>query len=190
MTAGRPPLFDGPPPMLGTGRLILRALVRDDAAAIARAIDHEDIARNTRTIPFPYTLDDAHGWLDICEQGYADGSLRNWGIIEASSGDLVGSVGMNATPDTPDAEAGYWITSTRWGRGYASEALAELVRHAFSLPTIDRLHAAHFVDNPASGRVLEKAGFRAIGERIQDRALGAERGLSVLMELTRGHAGG
>ena len=51
------------------------------------------------------------------------------------------------------------------GRGYATESLGAVVRHAFEDWGVRKLCACYFLDNPASGRVLEKAGFVREGVR-------------------------
>ena len=57
---------------------------------------------------------------------------------------------------------GYWIARAHWGHGFATEASIALIDIARTL-RLDRLEASHFLDNPASGRVLEKLGFAPIG---------------------------
>ena len=59
-------------------------------------------------------------------------------------------------------QAGVWIARPFWGRGLASEAGEALVAIARALG-IGQLEASHFLDNPASGRVLEKLGFQSTG---------------------------
>ena len=59
-------------------------------------------------------------------------------------------------------ELGYWIARRHWGRGIATEASRALLDIARTL-RLPRLQASHFLDNPASGRVLEKLGFEPVG---------------------------
>ena len=59
---------------------------------------------------------------------------------------------------------GYWIAREHWGRGFATEAATALLAIADTLG-IERLEASYFSDNPASGRVLEKLGFKPTGLR-------------------------
>jgi RimJ/RimL family protein N-acetyltransferase len=61
------------------------------------------------------------------------------------------------------AEIGYWIAVPYWGRGYATEAAAEIVRYGFEERNLQRVFACHFTRNPASGRVLQKAGMKYEG---------------------------
>ena len=62
---------------------------------------------------------------------------------------------------------GYWIGTPYWGCGFATEATAAVVRYGFEELQLNRVHAAHFALNPASGRVLEKLGMRREGCRRQ-----------------------
>ena len=74
---------------------------------------------------------------------------------------LIGCVGLTPGPD--GIELGYWIARERWGQGYATEAARAVLSLARTLGH-RRVNARHFADNPASARVLEKAGFRPTGE--------------------------
>src|SRR3546814_6508816 len=70
-----------------------------------------------------------------------------------------------------EVELGYWVARSYWGLGYATEAGRHMLDLARTLG-IPRLTAAHFVDNPASGAVLRKLGFRPTGRRIERASLG------------------
>jgi RimJ/RimL family protein N-acetyltransferase len=74
---------------------------------------------------------------------------------------LAGGCGLGRRPSGA-VEVGAWIARAHWGRGIASEACAALVEIARTL-RLQALEASHFIDNPASGRVLEKLGFSATG---------------------------
>lgn len=58
---------------------------------------------------------------------------------------------------------GYWLGRSVWGRGLATRALASLVPYAFRAVEVTRLFATPFDFNPASIRVLEKAGWMREG---------------------------
>src|SRR3546814_763149 len=58
---------------------------------------------------------------------------------------------------------GYWLAPEHWGQGLATEAAQGMVVYGFETLGAEALQSGHFADNPASGRVLEKAGFRANG---------------------------
>ncbi|SFP51431.1 GNAT family N-acetyltransferase [Sphingomonas rubra] len=142
-----------------TERLTLRPAWPEDAPALTAAIGHEQVARMLAHVPYPYTLIDADAWI-----GAPRGAHEPRFVIETREGDrpqLVGGIAIVDEGGGP--EIGYWLTPACWGRGYATEAgraVVEMARHA--LP-IRRLGGRHFTDNPASGRVLRKLGFRPTG---------------------------
>lgn len=60
-------------------------------------------------------------------------------------------------------EIGYWLGEPYWGRGIASEAVSAMTGYAFERFDVARVFAYVFEWNPASARVLEKAGYRLEG---------------------------
>ena len=78
--------------------------------------------------------------------------------------ELVGGAGFGRKPGG-GVEIGYWIARAHWGNGYALEAGRQLIEIARTMG-LPRLEAGHFVDNPASGRVLEKLGFHPTGRTV------------------------
>jgi RimJ/RimL family protein N-acetyltransferase len=139
-----------------TERLLLRPGWREDAPALFRAIADEGIVRNLAQAPWPYGPGDAETFLMRERRPHEPACL----IFLRGDGAplLVGAVGLG-----PAAELGYWIARPFWGRGIATEAGAALIANARDSLRLPRLVAGHFTDNPASGRVLQKLGFRATG---------------------------
>ncbi|MFG2289231.1 GNAT family N-acetyltransferase [Streptomyces sp. NPDC048595] len=80
-------------------------------------------------------------------------------IIERDSGLLVGSIGLFWPPSEGILEIGYGIVASRRGRGYAPEATRALAAFALTAPGVHTVVANVELSNPASVRVLEKAGF-------------------------------
>lgn len=142
-----------------TGRLTLRPGWPEDAAALAAAIGHEQVVRMLARAPWPYALGDAAAFL--ARPRAANDVFLLILSHEAKYPQPVGGIGIG--PDGDDHELGYWLHPDAWGRGYATEAgraVVAIARHALGLK---RLVSGHFVDNPASGRVLAKLGFRPTG---------------------------
>jgi len=139
-----------------TERLLLRPGWAEDAPALARAIADEAIVRNLSSAPWPFALRDAEAFLAAPR----DPLLPSFLIFERTDGEpvLVGSCGLGRRASGA-VELGYWIARAHWGRGFATEAGEALVAIARTL-RLPSLEASHFLDNPASGRVLEKLGFR------------------------------
>ena len=141
-----------------TPRLLLRPGFPEDAPALAAAIADQAIARNLATVPWPYRMRDAEAFLAQPR----DPVLPSLLIFERTEGapQLIGSCGLGRRPSGA-VEMGYWIARPFWGRGYATEACAALIDIActLGLPTLE---GSHFIDNPASARVLEKLGFESL----------------------------
>jgi len=142
-----------------TERLLLRPGWAEDAPALARAIADETIVRNLASAPWPFALRDAEAHLAAPR----DPLLPSLLIFERTGGEprLVGSCGLGRRASGA-VELGYWIARPHWGQGFATEAGQALVAMARAL-RLARLEASHFLDNPASGRVLEKLGFQSTG---------------------------
>lgn len=143
-----------------TDRLLLRPGWAEDAPALAAAIGEERIVRNLASAPWPYRLDDAERYL-----AGLDAALPSFLIFARTDGPpaLVGGIGFGSTPDG-EVEFGYWITSHCWNRGYATEAGQAALSIARDSLRLCRIVSGHFLDNPISGRVLEKLGFAPTGE--------------------------
>ena len=77
-------------------------------------------------------------------------------------GALIGGAGYYRRPSGA-AELGFWLGRPWWGRGYATEAARAVVQHGFANPRLPGFSSAHFIDNPASQRVLAKLGFETVG---------------------------
>jgi RimJ/RimL family protein N-acetyltransferase len=140
-------------------RLSYRPLDAADASRIAALAGEWDIARMTSRIPHPYSLIDADLWIaSIGNDEFVRGVEHN--------GDLIGAVGY-IEGAAGQAEIGYWIGKPWWGQGFATEAAGTLVDYCFGTLGFRRLTCGHFVDNPASARVIAKLGFRRIGKSSQ-----------------------
>ena len=142
-----------------TERLLLRPGWAEDAPALARAIADEQVVRNLATAPWPFALQDAEAFLAAPR----DPAMPSFLITERTEGAprIVGACGLGRRPSGA-VEMGYWIARPHWGKGFATEASRALIDIARTLK-LPRLEASHFIDNPASGRVLEKLGFVATG---------------------------
>lgn len=151
-----------------TERLLLRPGWTEDAPALQRAIGDESIIRNLASVPWPYQPADAEAFLSSWTSGVDSRFL----MVQrtASNPRLIGCISLE--PRGSDApELGYWIARPYWGLGFATEAGRHMIDLAKSLGH-RQIRASHFVDNPASGAVLRKLGFRAVPERSQRYSLG------------------
>lgn len=149
---------------LTTPRLTLRRFTLDDAPAMYTSWTSDP--KVTTYLSWSPHLSVQHtrallaGWI----AEYADPTVYRWGIEVASSGDLIGSIdARNADPAIDLKEIGYCLGSRWWGRGYMTEALRSVITFLLDRVGVNRVEAAHDPRNPASGRVMAKAGMRYEG---------------------------
>jgi RimJ/RimL family protein N-acetyltransferase len=154
-----------------TDRLLLRPGWIEDAPALFAAIADEAVVRNLATAPWPYTLEHARAFL-ATERKSDEPSLLIFLRTEGAP-QLIGTIGLRRRR-SDERDLGYWIARRHWNCGYATETGEAVVRLARESLRVPRLAAGHFLDNPASGRVLEKLGFRPTG--IVARRYSAGRG--------------
>lgn len=140
-------------------RLFLRPGWPEDWAELLALIDDEAVVRNLARAPWPYSPADARAFASRPQARRHPHFFVT--LPGATGARLIGCVGL--TDQDGGAELGYWIARQHWGRGYATEAVRAVLALA---PTLGhrRLSAHHFLDNPASGRVLTKAGFVPTGD--------------------------
>ncbi len=139
-----------------TARLRLRAVTDDDAARIAALAGDWDIASMTGRIPYPYSEEAARHWVSgVAEREEVFG-------IEYG-GELIGICGFTGHANG-DAELGYWIGKPYWGQGFATEAAAAVMAYGYTKVGIRRFVCKHLTGNPGSARVIQKLGFRYVGD--------------------------
>ncbi len=127
----------------------------EDAEALAKSANNFKIWLNLRDgFPHPYSLDDALSFINTL------GQLPNVFAIEIDE-KAVGSIGYFPQNDVErfNAEIGYWLAEAYWGKGIMSDVVTHLSEYIFENTEIIRIFATPFAHNPASKKVLEKAGF-------------------------------
>ena len=131
--------------------------------------------------------------LEVIRTVFCD-ATNTWAIELKETGEAIGAMGYgpscNCNLPARDGEPliGYWIAKPYWNRGICTEALGLMIEHIRCMTDIKSLISGHFVDNPASGRVMEKCGFIPTGETVIDETQyqGANRPIRVLrLELDR-----
>jgi len=143
---------------------MIRSFCADDAESLRKHIDNYHIARNMSAIPHPYLLQDAVTWI-----GIATSRVPQTHFAIDIHGEVVGGIGVeigdprSLAGSDHCAEIGYWLGESFWGHGIMSEAVPAFTNWAFSELRLVRLHAAVYARNPASARVLIKAGYEFEG---------------------------
>ena len=125
-------------------------------------------------------------WIATQPEKYAEGRVASFAITERESGALVGTISLHPEPPHNRAELGYWIAKPYWGRGYATEAAEAMIAFGFDGIGLNKIHAAYFLRNPASARVIEKIGMTYEGHlREHDLKWGVYEDIKVHAILAR-----
>ncbi len=138
-------------------RCTIRPWRLNDAESLARNADNRKIWLGVRDLfPHPYTIQDA---LEFLQRTISEGSAMKF-CIEID-GAAVGGIGVHPGEDVHrhTATVGYWLGEEFWGRGIMTEAVTVVTDFCFKNFPLRRISAEVFANNPASARVLEKAGF-------------------------------
>jgi RimJ/RimL family protein N-acetyltransferase len=149
-------------PEIVTPRLRLRRVRARDAGLIALYCGDRRVAWTTARIPHPYPPGAAEAFIErVSGPGAAE---LTWALDTGADREngLVGVIGLTPAGEAT-AEIGYWVAPAFWNTGYASEAVEGLVAHA-AQDGWRELTAGVFQDNPASARVLTRAGFAYEGD--------------------------
>jgi RimJ/RimL family protein N-acetyltransferase len=146
-------------PTIRTERLTLRPFTLEDAPAVQRLAGAYEVALNTLLIPHPYPDGAAEAWIAGHERELEEKGIHHFAL---DAGELVGAMALLLKRDAM-GEIGYWIGVPFWGRGYATEAAAAVLRYGFETCGLERIYAGHYARNPQSGRVMQKIGMQYEG---------------------------
>jgi RimJ/RimL family protein N-acetyltransferase len=149
---------------LETRRLILRPVREEDAVHLFPLINDALVAANLRTVPHPYPARALEPWIRCARQAMARRERYEMAVVVKTTGLPIGAIALtNLSWAHMNAELGYWLGRAHWGSGYATEAAIRMVAFGFDELGLERIYACCFKGNPASARVLEKAGMTCEG---------------------------
>lgn len=144
------------PPVVETVRLTLRAPVLDDVPDMVALANNPKMVETTATLPFPFVQSDG---AEAVAKANSPGQRAY--AIAGPDGRFMGTI-LFKLVDGKHPEIGYWLGEPHWGQGYAAEAVKGLIAAVAHLPAFATINARVLKSNPASVRVLEKAGFVVI----------------------------
>ena len=148
----------------GSQRLLLRPWHETDAEILYYYAKDEEVGPRAGWAPHQ-SVDESR---DVINNVFHNATT--WAIVLRETDKVVGAIGygpscdcdLPARPDEPTV--GYWVGKEYWNQGICTESLALLIDRIVNHTGIKSLVSGHYVDNPASGRVMEKCGFVATGE--------------------------
>jgi RimJ/RimL family protein N-acetyltransferase len=150
-------LLQPPELPLTDGVVVLRLLREEDVAPMITHCRDPQMQRWT-TVPTSYEEKDAREWLRLAAKRWANGEAAVFAIADAFTGQYLGGIDLCSGP-WPVGEIGYGVKPEARGRGVATRALRLLARWALDELELARVELITDVDNIASQRVAEKAGF-------------------------------
>ena len=169
--------------VMETSRIILRPWQDSDAAVLYKWASDPDVGPRAGWPPHKSVEES----LDVIRTVFRD-ATKTWAIELKETGEAIGAMGYgpscNCNLPAREGEplAGYWVAKPYWNKGICTEALGLMIEHIRKTTDIKSLISGHFVDNPSSGRVMEKCGFVPTGETVIDETQyqGADHPIRVL----------
>ena len=147
-----------PQPTIETDRLVLRPFRTRDADRVQALAGAVEVYQMTQNVPHPYEDGMAERWIASRATAFYKRQGVFFAVTLRSDETLIGSISLGLTTTHRRGELGYWIGVPYWGRGYCTEAAVATVRYGLDDLGLHKVTSRHFAINPASGRVLEKAG--------------------------------
>ena len=168
--------------MMKTDRILLRHWRESDAEVLFKYASDPDIGSRAGWPPHQSVKES----LKIIRTVF--GNDTTWAIELKETGEAIGAIGYGPSCDCklPAREGepitGYWIAKPYWNQGICTEALGLMIEHIRRTTDTPSLISGHFIDNPSSGRVMEKCGFVPTGETCIDETQyqGKDRPIRVL----------
>ena len=131
-----------------------------DAELVHALAGDRAVADTTQNIPHPYPDGAAEQWIATHDSQFAEATGAVFAVTARPDLVLVGCIGVRIDRSRDEGEIGYWIGRPFWGCGYGTAALQVFLPYCFEHLGLHRVQARHLKRNPASGRVMEKAGMR------------------------------
>ena len=168
--------------MMETARIKLRPWLDSDAEALFKYASDPEVGPRAGWPPHKSVEES----LNIIRTLFHNPTT--WAIVLKTTGEAIGAIGYGPSCDCklPAREGepivGYWVGKSYWNQGICTEALKLMLEHIRETTDIPSLISGHFIDNPASGRVMEKCGFVPTGETCIDETQyqGQDRPIRVL----------
>jgi ribosomal-protein-alanine N-acetyltransferase len=149
---------------LETERLLLRKISVNDAQAMYNNWASDDIVTKYVTWPTHKNVEETKGLLAIWEKEYENDNCYRWVIELKDEKKVIGTIDVCRVDEGNEtAEIGYVISRDCWNKGIVTEAAKKVVEYLLKEAGFYRVEAQHHLDNPASGKVMQKIGMKYEG---------------------------
>lgn len=151
------------PPELGTPRLTLRKLLRQDSGDMYDYASRPEVSEYLLWQPHESEAF-TRRYLNYLQSRYRAGDFHDWAVVLRESGRMVGTCGFTRFQyEANAAEIGYVLHPDVWGRGIAPEAARAVMRFGFGELRLHRIEARYILGNDRSRRVMDKLGMQFEG---------------------------
>jgi RimJ/RimL family protein N-acetyltransferase len=135
-----------------------------DSAQVQMLLSDAKVAQVAGNIPYPYPENGAKTWIASHDAQHRSGAAIIRAIVSLEDGQCVGAISIDQISRglNSSGNLGYWVGVPYWNMGFCEQAGQLILELAAQEYAMKRLVAAHRMDNPASGRVLEKLGFNEL----------------------------
>jgi len=158
-----------------TERLRLRRFVMEDVNMVFLEWANSEAVTKYLTWERHKSLGETRTWLLSTIASYEQEGIYSWGIELKETSGLIGSIGVGIKSEhSRVANVGYCLGERFWGSGYMTEALRAVIDYMLYDVNVNRIEAYHSVNNPASGKVMQKAGMLKEGCSRQNYLTGDE----------------
>lgn len=149
---------------LETDRLILRRFIIEDAEMMYQNWASDPEVTRFLTWPTHPNVNVTKTLLEDWIKRYEDNATYNWVMELKDTHEVIGNISVvKLREDISAADMGYCMGRAWWGKGLMPEALRAVIDYLFAEVGVNRIAACHDVNNPKSGRVMDKAGMKVEG---------------------------
>lgn len=147
-----------------TDRILLRRWMESDAESLFKYASDPDVGPRAGW-PVHQSVEES---LEVIRNIFSNDTT--WAIVLKETNEAIGCMGYftQATSNIPigenDCEMGYWVGKPYWNKGICTEAFRLMLDYCINEKHYENIWSDHFIGNPASGRVMEKCGFKDTGK--------------------------
>ena len=165
-----------------TDRILLRPWLESDAPTLYKYASDPDVGPRAGWPPHKSVEESREVIKNFFSNEYT------WAIELKETSEIIGCIGYlpsnisNLKINDDECEIGYWVAKPYWGKGICTEALRLVIDYCFNVKNFTTLWGDYFPENPASGKVMEKCGFKDTGKEVlcPNLEVGADRPVKVM----------
>lgn len=168
--------------IIETERLKLSLIQQNDLEAVFETMNSKETCDIISFLTWPLTRGQAQAWCERSIQGLKTQKEFLFIAREKENASPVGCICLFLSQHVGEAEVGYWVSKTKQGQKYAQEMLTAILHFGFNTLSVKKIIATAAKRNPISLKILQKHGFKIIGEKVLPTAKGEDLVCDLLMK--------